>query len=66
MQTKTQFLSAIARSVSHNEIVTLDHDADVMSDLALECDDHVTGNTVEEYWGTTDDGNEWRVHVRLA
>lgn len=56
--------TAIKRSISHHEIVTLDYDSDAMADLAAECEDHVTANEVEQYWGTTDDGDEWRVHVR--
>lgn len=42
---------AIKRSQSRNEIVTIDHDDDVV------------GNDMHEFWGANDDG-EWRVHVR--
>lgn len=63
---------AIARSISHNEIVTLDYDADVYQELldrVLEADngiksDWVDANEVTEFWGTTDDGDDWRVHMR--
>lgn len=55
---------AIARSSSHNEIVTIDFDAESAKELQLACDDSVDANDVTEYWGTTDAGDEWRVHVR--
>jgi hypothetical protein len=55
---------AIQRSISHTEIVTIDYDAAVAADLAVECDDSVEANEVTEYWGTDADGNEWRVHMR--
>lgn len=54
---------AIARSSSHDEIVTLDYDAAAVETLLVECDDLVDGNTCLEFYGT-DDGSEWRVHVR--
>lgn len=56
--------SAIERSVSHNEIVTIDYDAEAAIDLSLESDDSADGEGVTEYWGTDEAGNEWRVHVR--
>lgn len=58
---------AIARSISHTEIVTIEHDEQAQIDLTAECDDsveHRRGNVlVREYWGTDEDGNEWRVHT---
>jgi hypothetical protein len=64
---------AIARSVSHNEIVTLgsasqpaDNAAEVMADLFAECEDCADDDNrsvCAEYWGTTESGSEWRVHV---
>jgi hypothetical protein len=56
--------NAIDRSISHTEIVTIDYDSDAASDLSVECDDNVSANGVTEYWGTNDEGNEWRVHMR--
>lgn len=63
---------AISRSVSHNEIVTLGpFDAATFVDLRDELrrlsEDYVwtttsRGNLVE-FWGKTDDGDEWRVHL---
>ena len=61
---------AIKRSISHNEIVTLDlavipYDSAILTDLLVACDDSVDANdNVTEYWGKTEEGNEWRVHVR--
>lgn len=55
---------AIERSISHNEIVNLEYDADTAADLRSVCDDTVRGNEVTEYWGTKD-GSEWRVHMGM-
>lgn len=55
---------AIARSISHTEIVTIDYDADAETDLLAACEDSVDAGEVTEYWGTDDEGREWRVHVR--
>ena len=55
---------AIARSVSHTEIVTLEYNWETIQDLLVWSDDNVETETVHEFWGTDDDGNEWRVHVR--
>ena len=55
---------AIARSISHTEIVTLDYDATADVDLAAACEDSVVCQSHTEYWGTDDDGQEWRVHMR--
>lgn len=59
-----QAKAAIDRSVSHNEIVTLDYAYEVATDLSAESEDSVEANGVTEYWGTRDDGEEWRVHLR--
>lgn len=61
---------AIARSVSHNEIVTIDYSASIAEELGNASEDSVpayttaSGAVLAEYWGTTEDGGEWRVHVR--
>lgn len=54
---------AIARSISHNEIVTLEYDETIAKHLRELSDDWVEANDRIEYWGT-DDGDEWRVHLR--
>ena len=64
--------NAIDRSISQNEIVTLESDEiaragnsveAVCSELFAECEDSTDADTVTEYWGKDIDGNEWRVHV---
>ena len=55
---------AIARSISHNEIITIDNTDENLEALLVECDDHTETGSVHEFWGTDDDGNEWRVHAR--
>ncbi len=59
-------VAAIARSISHNEIVTVDYDVTLADMLSAESDDSVVNSAyrVTEYWGTDEDGNEWRVHMR--
>jgi hypothetical protein len=54
----------IERSISHNEIVTVDYDISLAMDLAAECEGSVETTDRVEYWGTTDEGDEWRVHLR--
>lgn len=66
MTTATKANQAIARSVSRNEIVTVDYDASVASELVAESENHVQGNDVTEFWGITPTGDEWRVHMRGA
>lgn len=55
---------AIARSISHNEIVKLDWTADRASALRAACEDYVdTGDQRGvQFWGT-DEGDQWRVHL---
>ena len=54
---------AIRRSVSHNEHVHLIYDSGLAIDLFAESDDEATVGPITEYWGTTDDGEEWRVSL---
>jgi hypothetical protein len=62
---------AIARSISHNEIVHVDltatpYDSAITTDLLVACDDWADASPeVTEYWGTSESGAEWRVHVRI-
>lgn len=55
--------TAIARSVSHNEIVHLPYSDEAETDLLAWCDDSADTTGCQEYWGTTDAGHEWRVHL---
>ena len=68
--TTARVTAAIKRSVSHNEIVHIDACPADLQSLLLASDDSVEIRGDEgvvdliEYWGTTDDGDEWRVHAR--
>jgi len=69
MPRKTEAAAAIERSITHGEIVTIDHSPEAIEELSRACDDSVTTSgeddcTVVEYWGTDDDGNSWRVHTQ--
>jgi hypothetical protein len=54
---------AIARSTSHNEIVTLPREHSLEVDLIVESEDSAENGSITEYWGTTESGSEWRVHL---
>lgn len=56
---------AIERSMSFNEIVTIDHDDLIIAELRLVAHDWVRGNDSTEFWSLTPAGlDDWRVHVR--
>jgi hypothetical protein len=55
---------AIARSITHNEIVTLDYDGLAHAALEALCEGSVNGARVVEFWGVTSAGDEWRVHLQ--
>ena len=54
---------AIARSIHHNEIVHLDYCSSLNMDLRDVCEDSRAHDDVTEIWGTTEDGDQWRVHL---
>lgn len=54
---------AIARSISHTEIVTIEWTAALESALSIESDDSAVANDTLEFWGCDEDGGEWRVHL---
>lgn len=57
----------ISRSAQQNEIVHADYNKDLADDLATESDNGGTRTGDEtEYWGTTDGGSDWRVHLDHA
>lgn len=65
MTTETMTVAqAIETSVRETRIVHLAGIEDA-SDLLIECEDSVQVDGVTEYWGTTADGGEWRVHLTL-
>ena len=57
----------IARSVSHTEIATADWTSELGAALRAACRGCGEGNDgIEDYWGVTEDGHEWRVELRGA
>lgn len=75
--TQNDVAGAIARSISHDEIVVVKVASvyDAYSELTAECDADGSVDTfggydgdkpLREVWGTTDDGDEWRVHLLQA
>lgn len=53
----------IERSVSHTEIARAAWSEELAAALLLESEDSVETEEVVEYWGTREDGAEWRVHL---
>lgn len=53
----------IQRSISHTEIVYAPYSAELAAELAAACEDSADADRAIEYWGTTEDGDEWRVHL---
>ena len=79
MTTYASLAAAIARSISHTEIVHVAASdlavgdkcvdvIDLIADLYLYYghEDDVVNDTVHEIWGTDSDGYDWRVHIYLA
>jgi hypothetical protein len=59
---------AIDRSVSHNEIVHIAATEEIDAALTEVCESSVetqngSGLPTTEFWGTREDGEEWRVHT---
>lgn len=58
---------AILASVGECRTVTMPWSQDAEDALTVECDDHASENDgSEDYWGTTEDGDEWRVTLVRA
>ncbi len=63
-------IAAIEQSISQNEIVHVTGTEELDAELQAACDDSVEtrreagGPVVTEYWGTDENGGEWRVHSR--
>ncbi len=55
---------AIERSITHDEIVTIDYSDEAEAELGVECDNSVRNGPVVEFWGRDQDGDAWRVHLR--
>ena len=54
---------AIARSVSHTEIVHLPYSLADESALMAACEDSADAGDRVEFWGKTEHGAEWRIHL---
>ena len=59
-------IDAIEESVRHTCCVTMDDAPGLREDLLVRCDDDAENGPEHEFWGTDDEGNDWRVHVRIA
>jgi hypothetical protein len=62
----------ILTSARTGEIIHIGRDASVTSDeldeLSIECEGSADNTSVageSEYWGTTESGSTWRVHVEM-
>jgi len=56
----------IRTSVRENRIVHARTDLAVSAGLSMESEDSVEADGITEYWGVTDDGEPWRVHMDLG
>lgn len=56
----------IARSIAYQEIVTVEWDSDLETDLSLEAEGSGEHDHTLEYWGVTIADEEWRVHLKNA
>lgn len=65
---KTTAADLIARSIEHDEIARAEWTQALEDDLIAPVgggrEDHAENGDVVEFWGTTDAGEEWRVHLR--
>lgn len=53
----------IAESTATTTTIHAAWSADLATDLLVECDDSVDTDERVEFWGTTENGAEWRVHL---
>lgn len=53
----------IEESVMQTMIAHATHTEALHGDLLVECEDWAEHGHVVEYWGTTDSGSTWRVHL---
>jgi hypothetical protein len=57
---------AIETSIRETRIVHLALDRQADEELRAESDDWTDANGTRDYWGTTADGEYWRVQMRLS
>lgn len=55
--------NALFLSVTQNRIVHLEYSEELHDQMLSLCDDWTNGESCNEYWGTNDEGDEWRVHL---
>lgn len=53
----------IGQSIEHDEIAHGEWTDALADELAAQSDDWTTNGDVIEFWGSDDDGNDWRVHL---
>lgn len=53
----------IAQSIRRDEITHAPHTVALHDELLILCGDYVENLPTVEFWGETDDGQEWRVHL---
>lgn len=53
----------IQESVSQTSIAHAAYTEALHEDLLVECEDSTENGAVVEYWGTTESGQAWRVHL---
>lgn len=58
-----EIASALTRSFRTGQIQHLPWSERASCILDELCDDSVRTDTCEEFWGTGDDGREWRIHL---
>ena len=56
----------IDQSISRDEITHAEFDADIAEELEAASDGGTRNDSVTEYWGVTESGDEWRVHLDHA
>jgi len=57
---------AIAASIENDEIAWCESTIENRDELELLSDDWGGDDTYLDFWGTNDDGDEWRVHIEPA
>jgi hypothetical protein len=61
---------AIDESIYNNKIVHIEHTSELEEELIILCDDYLDVYSSEggylthfDFWGTDDDGKEWRIYL---
>jgi len=62
----TNAKDAIARSISHNEIVHLAWSRSVAEAIEKMADESIDNDSVVEFWGEDEEGNGWAIHLTVT